>query len=206
MRNTLVIIGAGGHGKVLADIAKLLDKWDSILFLDDNQENKSVAGINVAGKLSNISVYKENADFIVAIGNNKIREKIQFDLMTHNYSITTLIHPSAIIAQDVKIGLGSVIMAGSVINSSSSIGNGCIINTSSSVDHDSTIGDYVHLSPGVRVAGTVGIGRRSWLGIGSVVSNNINICPDCLIGAGAVVIQNIDISGKYVGLPASKID
>src|SRR5699024_378697 len=110
------------------------------------------------------------------------------DLMEAGFSITTLIHPSAIIATEVEIGIGTVIMAGVVVNSSTRIGNGVIINTSASVDHDNVIEDFVHLSPGVRIAGTVKVGKQSWLGIGSTIINNIVISEKTIIGAGAVIV------------------
>lgn len=206
MKDLLIIIGASGHGKVLADIALKMRKWKEISFLDDNPDITEILGCQVVGPSSEAPLYKEQADFIVAIGDNEIRSNIQKDLMDADFSIATLIHPTAIIATDVEIGIGTVIMAGVVINSSARIGNGVIINTSASVDHDNIIEDYVHLSPGVRTAGTVVIGRNTWIGIGSIVSNNVTVSKDTTIGAGAIVINDIIDSGIYVGLPARRID
>jgi len=205
MNDRLLIIGAGGHGKVVADIAMKMNIWDKIAFLDDDESIKTCMAIDVIGKSEDALKYKDDSDLFVAIGNNFTREKIQENLQTIGASIATLIHPSAILGTDVMINKGTAIMAGVVINCSSRIGKGCIINTAASLDHDCVIEDYAHLSPGVRLSGTVNIGKSTWLGIGSIVGNNIGIAFDCIIGAGAVVIKDITESGTYVGVPARMI-
>jgi len=198
----LVIIGASGQGKVSADIAERMG-YQEIVFLDDNIEIKKCGAYPVAGTTQNIDLY-EDADFSVAIGDAVIRYRIQKMLEVKNYSFSTLIHPNATIASDVKIGNGTVVAAGAVINSGTTIGRGCIINTCASVDHDNVIGDFVHFAVGSHTAGTVRIGEGTCLGIGAVVSNNINICSGCMIGAGAVVIKDIKVPGTYVGVPAER--
>jgi len=205
MGNKLFIIGASGHGKVIADIAQKMNKWKTIKFLDDNELVHSCMGFKVVGKVADATKYKDEADFFVAIGNNATRELIQEKLEAEKLTITKLIHPSAIIGTDVEIGYGTAIMAGVVINSSCKIGKGCIINTSCSLDHDNIIEDYVHISPGVNTAGTVRVGKGCWIGIGSVISNNVSICSGCNIGAGAVVIGDISIPGTYAGVPVRRI-
>ena len=206
MKDKLIIIGASGHGKVVADIAIKMNKWQSIAFFDDDESIKTSMGLEVIGKTADAFTYKDEADFFVAIGSNATREKIQEKLIEQGLSVVSLIHPSAVIGTDVEIGIGSVVMAGVVVNSSSRIGKGCIVNTSSSLDHDNVIKDYVHISPGVMTAGSVEIGKSTWLGIGSVVSNNVNICSGCKLGAGAVVVKDITEPGTYVGVPVRKID
>lgn len=206
MKDKLIIIGASGHGKVVADIAIKMNKWQSIAFLDDDESIKTSMGLKVIGKTADAFTYKEEADLFVAIGSNSKREKIQEKLIKEGLNVVSLIHPSVVIGTDVEIGIGSVVMAGVVINSSSRIGKGCIINTSSSLDHDSVVEDYVHVSPGVNIAGTVKVGKGSWLGIGSVVSNNVNICGGCKVGSGAVVVKDITEPGTYVGVPVRRVD
>lgn len=196
--NRLIIIGASGHGKVIADIA-VKNGYDEIVFLDDNETIKECAGFPVIGKTQEAT--KLDGDKIVAIGNARIREKIQKDIET-----VTLIHQNAVVGRRVKIGKGTVVMAGAVINSDTVIGDGCIINTSSSVDHDCILEDYCHVAVGAHLCGTVHVGKRTWIGAGATVSNNINICGDCMIGAGAVVIRNIIDSGIYTGIPAKQND
>lgn len=202
----LLIIGASGHGKVIADIAIKMKRWDTIEFLDDNESIKDCLGCKVIGRTADALKYRNEADIFVAVGNNHTRQKIQEKLEAEGFNIPVLIHPSAIIGTDVQIEKGTVLMAGVVINSSSKIGRGCIINTGVTIDHDNNIEDFVHISPGANLAGTVRIGKNSWVGIGSVISNNISITNDCIIGAGAVVIRDITLPGTYVGVPARSIN
>lgn len=206
MKDKLIIIGASGHGKVVADIAIKMNNWENIAFLDDDETVKICMGFDVIGKSADAIKYKNEADFFVAIGNNSVREKVQEELMDEGLNVVSLIHPSVVLGTDVEIDIGTAVMAGVVINSSTRIGKGCIINTSSSLDHDNVIDDYVHISPGASLAGTVKVGKESWLGIGSVVSNNVNICSGCKLGAGAVVVNDITESGTYVGFPVRRID
>lgn len=203
MNEKLVIIGAGGHGKVVADIAKLKGYKD-IVFLDDNSEKKECGLYPIVGTTQDIEKYY-NAHFIVGIGNNKVRRKLTSFLLEKQYDVTTLIHPSAVIDETVQIGHGTVIMANVVINADTTIGHGCIINTASSVDHDCCIQDYVHICPGVHIAGTVHIGDNTWIGIGSSVINNIYIVNDCMLGAGCVVVKDLLESGTYIGVPARRL-
>lgn len=194
----LVIIGASGHGKVVADIA-LKVGYEDIVFFDDNEGIKECAGFPVVGKVAQAELME--GDKCVAIGNAKIRERIQEKMD----GVVTLIHPEAVISRRVSIGLGSVVMAGAVVNSDAVIGKGCIINTGSSVDHDCKIGNFVHVSVGAHVAGACEIGKGTWIGAGAIVSNNVNICDNCMIGAGAVVIRDIMEEGTYAGVPARKV-
>ena len=194
----LIIIGAGGHGRVVSETAKL-NGYKEIDFLDDADKQTAV------GKVSDFIKYIDEADFIVAIGSNAVRMKIQFDLKKSGANIVSLIHPNAIVSESVSIGKGTVVMAGAVINAGAVIGDGAIINTCASVDHDCKIGDFSHISVGARICGTVAIGNGTWIGAGTTLINNIRICDECLIGAGAVVIENIDKNGTYVGVPVRKI-
>ena len=203
MNKKIVIIGASGHGKVVANIAKL-NGYDEILFLDDDTSKKSCGRYPVAGTSKDIRQYKGNYDFIIAIGNNRIREKISDMLERENIKQTTLIHPCAVIDETVKIKEGTVIMANAAVNAEVQIGRSCIINTSSSIDHECILEDYVHVSPGVHVAGTVSIGKSTWIGIGATIINNLSICANCNIRAGAVVVKDVIESGDYQGVPAKK--
>ena len=195
--NKLIIIGASGHGKVIADIA-VRNGYSDIVFLDDDERLTECAGFPVVGKSTQAK--ELSGDKIVAIGNAKIRERIQSEVQT-----VTLIHPDAVISRRVTIGSGSVVMAGAIINSDAVIGDGCIINTGASVDHDCKIHSFVHVSVGAHVAGTCEIGKGAWVGAGAIVINNLNICSDCMIGAGTVVIKDIEKPGTYIGVPAKRI-
>ena len=205
MKDSLLIIGASGHGKVVADVAIKMGKWKEIFFLDDNPKVKNSMGIDVIDDSKSLSKYIEHYDIFVGIGNNKIRKITHKKLQAEGASIPVLVHPSAIIGKDVQIECGTVVMAGAVINSSTKIGEGCIINTGSTVDHDNEICDYVHISPGDNLAGTVIIVECSWIGIGSVISNNVKVTKQTIIGAGGLVLKDIIESGTYVGVPVRRI-
>ncbi len=196
----LIIIGASGHGKVVADIARL-NGYSDIIFLDKNSKIKECAGYSVLGP-DNI-IDEIMGDVFVAIGNSKIRKKIMNRNNGRNFPV--LIHPKAVVAEDVIIGEGSVVMAGAVINPGTKIGRGSIINTTSSVDHDCILGEFVHVAVGAHLCGAVAVGNDTWVGAGATVRNNIRICSECLIGAGAVVVKNITEPGIYMGVPSKNI-
>lgn len=198
---SVIIIGASGHGKVVADIVqKCGDKVYG--FLDDDIElGDKFLGFPILGKIDNYKKYRENAEFIIAIGDPNIRYDISKKI--HDASIYTAIHPISVISNlDVSIGKGTVVMANAVINPGSRIGDFCIINTGAIVEHDNIIEDYVHVSVGAKLAGTVHVGKYTWIGIGATVSNNLKICENCVIRAGAVVVKNIEKKGNYQGIPA----
>lgn len=207
MRKKVVIIGAGGHAKVIADIIE--KSGDEIVgFLDDNKEigTTIINDYKVIGDLNNrfaMAVTKENLEFIIAIGGNKKREEISH---SPNLKFYTAIHPSAQIGLDVEIQEGTVVMANVCINSSARIGKHCIINTGAIIEHDNIIEDFVHMSPNTSLGGTVKIGESTHVGIGSIVKNNITICKNCTIGAGAVVVKDILEEGTYVGVPAKRME
>lgn len=205
MKNKLLIIGASGHGKVIADIALKMNKWSTVAFLDDNSSIKSAIGLEVIGTSTDVLKYLDEYEIFVGIGNNVERERIHDILEKVGASIPTLIHPNSVVGEKVELGFGTVIMAGVVINCCTTIGKGCIINTGSTIDHDNRIEDFVHISPGVHLAGTVKVGRGSWLGIGSTVSNNLTITSDCIVGAGSVVVKDISETGVYVGVPVRRV-
>lgn len=202
MKDKLVLIGAGGHGKVAADIAKLTGHWNVIQFLDDDPNLKKVNEIDVVGVVSGLRLLVRDHDMFVSIGNAHKRKQITEIIEKYHASIPSLTHPSAIIAKNVKIGRGSMIAAGTVININSTIGKSCIVNTGANIGHDNSIGEYSHVASGCTLAGTVAVGNNTWIGCGSVVSNNINIVSNSIIGAGTVVVKDLEIPGTYVGNPA----
>ena len=187
----VVILGASGHARVIADIIEACE--DSVeAFLDDNT---SIEG--VSGSLSEYERY-EGCEFVIGIGNPAVREKLS-NLPVEWY---TAIHPTAVVSPKAIIGEGSVVMPNAVINSGAVIGKHAIINTGAVVEHDNSIEDFVHVSVGAKLGGTVQVGRATWIGIGAIVNNNIKICSDCIIGAGAVVVKDIIVKGIYIGVPA----
>lgn len=203
MSKKVVIIGASGHGKVIADI--IIKSGDKVVgFLDDadDVQGKTIVGFSVLGKTKD---YKKFADceFVIAIGNPYIREKIADLLQVKWY---TAIHPTAIISSlDVEIGEGTVVMANAVINSSAIIGKHCIINTAVVIEHDSVLEDYVHISPNATLAGIVTIGKSTHIGAGACTKQVLSVAKDCIIGAGSVIVKDITESGTYAGVPVKKI-
>lgn len=199
----LAILGASGHGKVLADIA-LLTGWDEIYFFDDRfpilnkLEQWDVVG-NTEQLLQQVSNYD---GVIVGIGNNRIRLEKHNQLFKLDATLISLIHPRAIISTMSEIGIGSVIMANVVINSFSKIGQACIINTAATIDHDCKLADGVHISPGSHLAGGISIGIGSWVGIGANIVQLVTIGDNVIIGAGSTVIHSIASSQTVIGSPA----
>lgn len=210
MKN-IYVIGSGGHSKVVIDILlqrkKMGEKIKICGILDDNYSDRNkmkIHEIPVIGRVSKVvELLNNNSNyFIIAIGNNKIREKIS---LQYKLSYYTAMHPTAIIGKNVNIQTGTVIMANAVINSYSEIGKHCIINTMSLVEHDCIINDYAHISPSTSLAGGVVIGKSSWIGIGSSVIQGIEVGKDTIIGAGSVVVKNIGSNVKAYGNPCREI-
>ena len=198
--NRLIIIGAGGHGKVIADAA-LKNGYTNICCVDDNATG-DVMGFPIIGTTADVECLNDgNTDFVIGIGNNAIRKTIA---EIYNINWVSIVHPSAQIGFDVEIGKGTVVMANAVVNVCAKIGEHCIINTGAIVEHDNVIENYAHISPNVALGGTVRIGSLTHVGIGATVKNNTEICSDCTIGAGAVVIKSIKEPGTYVGVPIRK--
>lgn len=204
-KDKLLIIGAGGHGRVVFDIAKSLCKYLEIAFLDDDFK-KNCNDYRVVGKIDDYPKFINNCDFIVALGDGGVRKKISEMLVSSGANLVSLIHPQSVIGSNVTIEDGCAVMAGVVVNCGTIVKKGSILNTSSSVDHDCSIGEYCHISVGSHICGTVSIGDMTWIGAGATISNNINICTKCMIGAGTVVIKDIIEAGTYVGVPARKIN
>lgn len=202
----LAILGASGHGKVVADTAECCG-WQSVEFFDDAwpglQENGlwSVVGDTAAlmGRL---------ADFdgvLVAIGNNRIRHGKLLELQAAGAHLATLIHPAATVSRYAAIGEGTVVFAGAVVNADTRVNLGGILNTGCSIDHDCVLGDAVHISPGARLAGGVHVGDLSWIGIGASVRQLIRIGPRVMVGAGSVVVSDIPNDVTVAGVPAKRM-
>jgi len=201
--STLIIIGAGGHGKVVADCAEQIGKYKKIVFLDDSYPERTKQHIwDIIGKTKSFSQYIDSADFIVAIGENKLRLEILSTLINAKAQITSLIHPSAYVSPHSIMGLGVVVFAKAVVNIGSEIKNGCIINTGATVDHDCIIEKMVHISPGANIAGGVTIGALSWVGIGSSIIECINLASNTQIASGSTVIKSTKKNALYSGVPA----
>ena len=201
MSKNVVILGAGGHAKVIADI--IIKNGDKLIgFLDDNKVGTVFLDYSVIGKIDDTLNFPTDTYFIVGIGSNQIRKL--FD-NTYHLLWYKAIHPFTQIADDVFIDDGTTIMANAVINSSSVIGRHCIVNTGAIVEHDNILENYVHVSPNATLCGTVKVGELSHIGAGSTIINNIDICTNVIVGAGAVVVKDLPANCTAVGAPARAI-
>lgn len=200
----LAIIGASGHGKVVADIAEQLG-WDDIVFFDDAWPSvKYLMNWQVVGNTESV-LMDEYDCFFVAIGNNKIRKHMVGLLQERGKELPSLIHPSAFISNYAKVGLGVLIAENVVIKISSRVGDGVVVNSNSIVGHDCIISDYSHVTPNCAIAGNVFIGELTWVGNGSSIRQNINIGRNVMIGTGSVVVRDIPSDITVVGNPAKPI-
>jgi sugar O-acyltransferase (sialic acid O-acetyltransferase NeuD family) len=191
----MYLIGASGHAKVILDCLKnagvtVIGMFDKKLSL------KSLKGIPVLG---DYTIQNPEEPLLIAIGSNRLRSQLA---QKYNHKkFEKAIDPSALIAEDVAIGDGTVILHGSIIQSSSIIGNHCIVNTAASIDHDCVIGDYVHIAPRVALCGAVSVGEGTLIGVGAVVVPGIKIGKWCSIGAGSVIIKDVPNYAVVVGNP-----
>ncbi|KIC79625.1 acetyltransferase [Pseudomonas sp. C5pp] len=200
---SLAILGASGHGKVVADVAELCG-WQSIDFYDDAWPSlqRNGAWPVVGGTAQLHERLGQYQGVMVAIGNNAVRAKKLQELRKLGASLPVLVHPGAVVSRHSSLGSGTVVFAGAVVNAFAIVGAGGIINTGCSVDHDCCIGDYVHISPGARLAGGVVVGECSWIGIGAVVRQTLKVGSRTTVGAGAAVVCNVPDDSTVIGVPA----
>src|SRR3990167_11464932 len=199
----LAILGASGHGKVVADTAECCG-WHTVEFFDDAWPGLQInAAWSVVGdSAALLSRLAEFDGVVVAIGNNRIRHAKLLELRAAGACLVTLIHPAAIVSRYATIGPGGVVFAGSVVNAEARIGLGAILNTGCSIDHDCVLGDAVHISPGVRLAGGVHVGDLSWVGIGASVRQLVRIGVRVIVGAGSTVVCDVPNDLTVAGGPA----
>jgi perosamine synthetase len=196
--------GASGHGKVVADILAL-SAMELLGFIDDDalKAGSQLAGVPVIGTASALpGLLAQGAAVIVTIGSNQTRTAKATELGQLGFKLATAIHPSAVVAHDVIVGAGTVIMAGAIVNSGSRIGANVIVNTGATLDHDCILADGVHISPGANLAGGVVVGANTHVGIRASVIQGINTGADSIVGAGATVIRNVPSGVTVVGSPA----
>jgi sugar O-acyltransferase (sialic acid O-acetyltransferase NeuD family) len=198
----LLILGAGGHGKVVADAAQQ-SGWHRIAFLDSDLTCSEVLGIPVAGSdPATGDLVERFPNAVVAIGDPCLRLDLLEQLSDIGYHLPVIQHPRAVVSPHAAIGPGCVLCANAVVNPGSYIGRGCIINTAASVDHDCRLEDGVHIAPGAHVAGGVGIGRGTWIGIGASVREYVTIGAQVMVGAGAAVVADVPEGQLVAGVPA----
>tara|TARA_Y100001978_G_scaffold84296_1_gene75632 strand:+ start:24 stop:674 length:651 start_codon:yes stop_codon:yes gene_type:complete len=212
LKNKLLILGSGGHGRVIADVAERTKFFQKISFLDDSflnsNSSKLVNSTKVIGEISQKSIKKYSSDFthaFVGIGDNKIRFNWLKILEKMGFEIPKIIDPSAEISKYAVLEKGSFINTNVVIQCNAKIQFGSILNTSCTIDHDSIIGEGTHISPGVNIAGNVNIGKFCWIGIGSKIIQNVQIGDNVTVGAGSLVLKDIRKNLKVFGSPTNII-
>lgn len=205
----IVVIGGGGHAKVLISILKKC-RYEVVGYTD-HYDLGSILGIPYWGKDSVLKEIREESGVSHAVlGIGKVdcsdsRLRIQEDVKRWGLRFPIITSPRASVNEDVVLGEGTVVFDGAVINSGARIGRNCIINSNSTVEHDCRLGDNVHLAPGATVSGGVAIGDNCMIGVGTCILHSVSISSGALIGAGATVVKNIEFPGTYVGTPAKKI-
>jgi sugar O-acyltransferase (sialic acid O-acetyltransferase NeuD family) len=202
VNNKLAVVGASGHGKVVAELAEILGY--KVFFFDDAYPDKTeVEHWEILGNVKALANQKKQySGAVVAIGNARIRQKIIEKLMSLGINTPTLKHPSSNISKYTHISHGCVIMQGAVINAFAEVAEGCIVNSNAVVEHDCKLGKYVHICPNSAIAGGALIGERTWVGIGATVRQMINIGADVVVGAGSVVVNDIPAGVTVIGVPA----
>lgn len=206
MNAALLILGCGGHGRVVADTA-LEAGYQSIAFLDDNPPlAEGRLAFPVLGPLSMLTAFANQWPCaIAALGDSARRLALFEQLRLARFSTPSLIHPSAIISRGATIGEGVFVAAGAIINTGARIAEAAIINTGARIDHDCDIGTATHIAPGATLSGTVTVGAGSWVGTGVSVRQNVRIGAGVTIGVGAAVVSDLLEAGTYAGVPARRL-
>jgi sugar O-acyltransferase (sialic acid O-acetyltransferase NeuD family) len=203
MEKSLVIIGAGGHSRVVVDTATALGlSIHGIIDINYAGQEEKIIGAPIIGGPDVISSLQLDAHvFAFGIGDNMTRKEHMESLVKLNCEIITLVHPSAIVSKsEVEIGVGSFINAGSIINACAKLGKGTIINSGAIVEHECVLGDFVHIAPNASIAGRVKIGANSFIGMGSCVIPETEIGSGVVVGANATITKNLASNSKVVGI------
>lgn len=200
----LLLLGAGGHGRAVADVA-VAAGWRIAGFLDDNKIDAPWPGTSILGPITSLpSILQEHPDYfvLVSIGNNCQRREIVERLVIRSIRFATVVAPSAYVSPTATVEAGTVIMHQAVVHAGVRIGPHSIVNTGATLDHDCEIGQYVHIAPGVHLAGAVTVFPQAHVGIGAAVVPGVRIGSGALVGAGAAVIADVPEGVTVVGVPA----
>jgi sugar O-acyltransferase (sialic acid O-acetyltransferase NeuD family) len=203
MPRRLTILGASGHGKVIAETA-LASNWTEVEFYDRAWPDKQQVGRwAISGDDEALWAGLTHKDgIVVGIGDNQTRFVLLERLRQSGAKLVSIVHPMACVSESARLGPGTVAMAGSIVNADAVVGMGGILNTGCSVDHDCILGAAVHISPGAHLAGDVHVGDRAWIGIGASVRQGVRIGSGVLVGAGAVVVSDVADGLTVIGVPA----
>ena len=198
----IIVVGGGGHAKVIISMIKTLGDRTCIGYTD-NVDNGSILGIPYLGNDDLLRTLKLSVqDVVIAIADSDRRYELSNYVLDEGYKCPSIVSRNAFIQEGVVIGDGSVVMPGAVVNVGANIGKFSIVNTNASIDHDTSVGDYSHIAPGATLCGYVSIGEFTLVGAGATVIQEITVDARCIIGAGSVVLMPCLQSGTYVGAPA----
>ena len=203
----IVILGAGGHGRVVLDILRTAGLHNPVGFIDADtaRTGSQLDGLPVLGSVNLLSKVRRQHDVrgaIVAIGDNRVRASYAQLVLQANLELINAIHPSAIVSSTAKVGLNVVIAAGAIVSTDAHLADGAVVNTGAIVDHECRVGKAVHISPGVVLAGRVNVEDGAFIGIGARVIPCMRLGAHSTIGAGAVVINDVPPHATVVGVPA----
>jgi sugar O-acyltransferase (sialic acid O-acetyltransferase NeuD family) len=206
----LLIWGASGHARVVADIVRVSGMYEVAGFIDDRNPQRAgeaFEGATILGGRDQLPAIRDRGvtHAIIGFGDCNARVEAARFAVACGFALATAIHPTAVVAASARIGAGSVVAANAVVNPGSVIGENAIVNTGASVDHDCIVGDGAHISPGVHLGGSVRIGNASWIGIGSTIADRRTVGSAALIGAGAVVVDDVPDGVVAYGVPARVI-
>ena len=205
----IVIVGAGGHGKVVCDILRAGKKFKPVGFIDADESLKGtkIAGLPVFGPVNQLVKLRKKKikGAIIAIGDNRARAQYAAELIESGFTLVNAIHPTATIAKTATLGMDVVIAAGAVVCTEARIGDSSIVNTNAVVDHECEVGANVHICPGALLAGRVRVGDGSFIGLGAKIIQCLTIGRFVTIGAGAVVISDVADGATVVGVPGRVI-
>ena len=212
MKRKLVIWGASGHARVVAEIIRLNGEYDIVGFLDDvnpQRHKTAFCGSRILGGREQLDHMRANGvrHLIFAFGDCQARLRLsEFVRAEKGFNLAIAIHPRATVAEDARVGNGTVIAAGAVASAASRIGENVIINTCSSIDHECEIQDGAHISPGAHLGGKVTVGRGTWIGIGAIVKDGVQIGRNSQVGAGSIVLEDIPDNVIAFGAPAKPME
>jgi UDP-N-acetylbacillosamine N-acetyltransferase len=201
----LLIFGAGGHAKVVAEVARA-NEFEVEAFFDSakpDQYKEPFCRSKVLSSQEQLTACaRDIGSAVIGVGDCKARLRIAQELEQLGFRFPVLVHPRATVSDTATVAVGSVVIAGAVVNAHASVSRHVIVNTSATVDHDCVIADGVHIGPGAHLGGGVSVGQRTWIGIGAIVKDRVIIGCNCIIGAGALVLDDIPDNVVAYGSPA----
>ncbi len=211
MKKKIILIGSGGHSKVVMETIICSKNFDIVGIVDPQKaKGEKILGISIIGRDSDLQSYfkrgiKNCFITVGSVGNPKARIRLYDLALRIGFSFPNIIHPSAIVSKFVSLGEGNYIAPGVIINADAQIGNNCIINTQAVIEHDCIVGDFVHIAPGAKIGGGVNIGKFSHIGIGSCVLQCLHIGSNTIIGAGSVVLKDVVDNVVAYGNPCKMV-